>query len=425
MTRRQSSAFLWLYAVAWAGGAIAYVPFLTILLPVRVAEMAGDQRVHWIGYMTFFGAIAASVGGIGFGWLSDRTHVRRPWVVAGLVGTVALMMCVPLAHDPLQLLILIVLWQLALNMMLGPLCAWAADLVPPGQLGYLGGLLALSPALGSAAGALVTIPGLAGPDGRLALVACLVAACVLPAVIFARPLVDQAPLSVATDAEAAARRSMGMAIAMWVARFLVQISEATLFAYLYYYFRSIDPSWDASWIAELFGMVLCAAVPVSLLIGRWSDRSGRPILPLVCAALTISAALLLMAASRNSQQATAAYVVFGLATSTFLSLHSGQTLRVLRNAGRRGRDLGIFNLTNTAPSLIIPWLTVAIVPEFGFSRLFDLLAGLAVCAALILVVSQRRAFRSATSVPAAISGADRSSFAASLRDSDTTLERLT
>jgi MFS family permease len=395
MTRRQSSAFLWLYAVAWAGGAIAYVPFLTILLPVRVADMVGDQRVHWLGYMTFFGAIAASVGGIGFGWLSDRTHVRRPWVVAGLAGAIALMMCVPLAHDPLQLLILIVLWQLALNMMLGPLCAWAADLVPPGQLGYLGGLLALSPALGSAAGALVTIPGLAGPDGRLALVACLVAACVLPAVIFARPLVDRAPAQPASNAEAAARRPIGLAIGMWIARFLIQIAEATLFAYLYYYFRSIDPSWDASWIAELFGMVLCAAVPVALLIGRWSDRTGRPILPLVCAALTVSAALLGMAASRNSQQATAAYVLFGLATSTFLSLHSGQTLRVLRNVGRRGRDLGIFNLTNTAPSLIMPWLTVAIVPQFGFATLFDLLAALAICAALILLVSMHLASRSA------------------------------
>jgi MFS family permease len=121
MRRRQSSGFLWLYAVAWAGGAIAYVPFLTILLPVRVAAMVGDERVHWLGYMTFFGAIAASVGGIIFGWLSDRTRTRRPWIVAGLAGTLALMMCVPLVNGPLQLLLLIVCWQLSLNMMLGPL----------------------------------------------------------------------------------------------------------------------------------------------------------------------------------------------------------------------------------------------------------------------------------------------------------------
>lgn len=384
--KRQSSIFLWLYAVAWAGGAIAYVPFLTILLPVRVAEMAGDQRVHWIAYMTFFGALAASTGGIAFGWLSDLTRSRPPWIVAGLIGTLILMMCVPLAQNPLQLLLLIVAWQLALNMMLAPLCAWAADLVPPGQLGYLGGLLALSPALGSVAGALVTIPGLAGPDERLALVACFVAACVLPALVFGRPLLDPAggepPL-------ADVGRSRANAVAMWIARFLVQVSEATLFAYLYYYFRSIDPTQDAGSIARLFGFVLCAAVPAALIVGRWSDVRGRPILPLVCTALIIATALVLMASSSSARQATAAYVLFGFATTIFLSLHSAQTLRVLRSANRRGRDLGIFNLTNTAPSLIMPWLTVAIVPAFGFSTLFLLLSSFALAAALILVIVAR------------------------------------
>jgi MFS family permease len=384
--RRQSPAFLWLYALAWAGGAVAYVPFLTILLPIRVAAMAGDQRVHWLAYMTFFGALAASAGGIGFGWLSDRTGTRRPWIIAGLCGALVLMMCVPLARDPLQLLLLIMLWQLALNMMLGPLSAWAADLVPPSQLGSLGGLLALSPALGSVAGALVTLPGLAGADGRLALVALLVAMCVLPALLFGRPLTDPLTHDAAEQPAHNASERRSSARAMWLARFLVQISEATLFAYLYYYIRSIDPSRDAGWIARLIGIVLCTAVPAALLIGRWSDRHRRPILPLVWAALTLALALLLMGLAVTSAEATAAYVLFGFATTIFLSLHSAQTLRVLSRPDRRGRDLGLFNLTNTAPSLIMPWLTLAIVPEFGFSRLFLLLALLAVAAAVTLLV---------------------------------------
>jgi len=384
---RQSSAFLVLYALAWAGGAVAYVPFLTILLPVRVAAMAGAERVEWVAYITFFGAIAASIGGLLFGWLSDRTRVRRPWIIAGLVGSIALMLCVPLASDPLQLLLLIIVWQLALNMMLGPLSAWAADHVPPPQLGLLGGLLALSPALGSAAGAVVTIPGLATPDERLALVGLLVSACVLPALIFARPLDSAASKSESPDAGtgtgAAAR-------AMWLARFLVQICEATLFAYLYFYFRSVDPQRDAGSIARLFSIVICTAVPAALLIGRWSDRLGRPIAPLIATAVTLAIALGLLALASTPAEATAAYVLFGFATTIFLSLHSAQTLRVLGRAERRGLDLGVFNLTNTAPSLIMPWLTVAIVPEFGFSRLFAVLAALALTAALILVIAARR-----------------------------------
>ena len=165
--RRQSLLFLLLYALAWAGGAIAYVPFLTIWLPGRMTELAGAADVQTLGYVTFFGAIAASVGGIGFGWLSDRTRNRRGWILAGLVMTIALLLVVPLAQDIWSLVAMIVAWQLTLNMMLGPLAAWAGDLVPDEQKGLLGGLLAFSPALGGWSGWLVTWPGLVTAEQRL------------------------------------------------------------------------------------------------------------------------------------------------------------------------------------------------------------------------------------------------------------------
>lgn len=382
----QPSRFLLLYALAWAGGAVAYVPFLTILLPVRLSALEPGQHVEWLAYMTFCGALAASVGGILFGWLSDRSRTRRPWIAGGLILTTILFLAMPLARDALSLLLLIVVWQLALNMMLGPLAAWAADHVPPSQLGSLGGLLAFSPALGAAAGALVTIPGPAGWAGRMAWVAVLVAGCVMPALLLARP-VDRA-LADPSGAGAARRRRAqrrGMAAAMWLARFLVQISEAALFAYLYYFFRTVDPAFDAAWVARMFGLVLGVSVPVALIVGRWSDRHDRPLLPLIIASAIAAVALGAMGGAREPAHAVGAYVLFGLAVTTFLSLHSAQTFRVLPDSGRRGRDLGIFNLTNTGPSLIMPWLTIAIVPGFGFSRLFLLLASLTLVAALILL----------------------------------------
>jgi hypothetical protein len=68
----------------------------------------------------------------------------------------------------------------------------------------------------------------------------------------------------------------------------------------------------------------------------------------------------------------------------FLSLHSGQTLRVLPNSGRRGRDLGLFNLTNTLPSIIMPVLALAIVPGQGFPVLLRLLAVLTFVSSALL-----------------------------------------
>lgn len=388
---RQPAAFLWLYALAWAGGAVAYVPFLTILLPARVETLTGDA-VRWLAYMTFFGAIAASVGGILFGWLSDRTRTRRPWIAAGLFSTIVLIHLVPYFTQPLALLLLIAIWQLALNMMLAPLAAWAADHVPARQLGSLGGLLAFSPALGSAAGAIVTIRGMATPDERLTLVALLVAICVVPALLIGHPASKADDEAAEADLEFATP-ARSIAVAMWVGRFLVQISEAALFAYLYYYFRSIDPTRDAASIARLFGLVVGASVPVALVIGRWSDRQHRPIAPLFVAATLGGLALIVMATAGDATQATAGYVLFGLTTTVFLSLHSAQTFRVLRKSSRRGRDLGVFNLTNTSPSLIMPWLTVSIVPDFGFQGLFALLSAFSLSAAAILVIVARKVRR--------------------------------
>ena len=269
-------------------------------------------------------------------------------------------------------------------MMLGPLAAWAADRVPRHRTGFLGGLMALSPALGALSGVIATVPGLADANQRLWLVAAMVAACVTPAILFVRktPAVNMAS---AADEGRPTRR---FAAWMWLARLLVQIAEAALFAYLLLYFRTLDPGVSESTIARLFGAVLAAALPIAILAGRYSDRSARPARPLAICASCSALALLGMSAASNVGQAVAAYILFGLATTVFLSLHSGLTLRVLPDPKHRGRDLGIFNLTNTVPSLIMPWLTILIVPTRGFAGLFVVLAVLASASAALLFAAE-------------------------------------
>ena len=97
-------------------------------------------------------------------------------------------------------------------------------------------------------------------------------------------------------------------------------------------------------------------------------------------------ALGVMAAAPGLTVALAGYALFGLGASVFLALHSAQTLRVLPRPQSRGRDLGLFNLTNTVPSLIMPAITLAMVPVFGFAGLFLVLALLAGLASLLLLV---------------------------------------
>ena len=385
-TARQSNRFLLLYALAWGGGAVAYVPFLTILLPVRVTLFAGQGAdVVWLAYLAFAGAIAASVGHIGFGYLSDITRNRRGWILAGLVLSCALLPAISRARDFRELLIVIVCWQLALNMMLAPLAALAGDCIPDAQKGRLGGLLAFAPGLGALSATLVTMPGVASADVRLVLVAVMVGCCVLPVLLLGNqlPVLNPGPPLVEKNSPAP-KGNDRVVLRMWLARLAIQIAEAALFAYLFFWFRTFNPAMSDSRTAGIFTIVLVLSAPIALIAGGWGDRVEKPHMPLVLCAAISAIGLVGMAMAPSLSVAIGTYALFGIATSVFLALHTAQTLRILPRPHRRGRDLGIFNLTNTVPSLVMPWLTIALVPWFGFSGLFLLFAGFALVAAILV-----------------------------------------
>ena len=395
---RQSKRFLGLYALAVAGGSVSYAPFLTIILPLRATEIAGTSAIQLLSYVAFAGAIAASLSNLFFGWLSDRTGNRRGWILAGAVLSGVLLMAMRLADTVPELLGLICLWQVSLNLMLAPLAAWAGDCVPDEQKGILGGLLSLAPGMGALAGALVTIPGLAGGEARLMLIAGMVCALVLPAVLFGRPrpmphLMEDgagaAPQSRADPAPVPGKNHLPV-WRMWLARLTVQIAEASLFAFLFLWLRQVEASVTDNLVATIFTTVLFASVPVAIFAGRWSDRTGRPMTPLIVAASCCALGLLGMAGSQGLEAAVAGYGLFGLAAAVFLALHASQTLRVLPRPSRRGRDLGIFNLTNTIPSLIMPGLTLTLIPLFGFRVLFVMLAMLVTASGLLLATRRLR-----------------------------------
>ncbi len=384
-----------LYALAWAGGAVAYTPLLTILLPGRVAGLAGSEAgIGWLAQIALAGALAASAGSIAFGFLSDITRNRRVWIAVGLVLSSALLPLIGRAQTLDGLIFAIVGWQLALNMMLAPLAAWAGDQVPDRRKGMLGGFMAFAPAFGALSGAIVTQPGLAQEGQRLGLVALMVVACVLPILLFAPrrsvalPRHEPAPAISSPEPQPAQRR---IVVRMWISRLAVQVAEATLFAYLLFWLRSLDSAVGENQTARLFSVIMLVSAPLALAAGRWSDKADRPMLPLAISACFSAAGLLGMALAGTLGAAMAAYALFGLASAVFLALHSSQTLRILLRPERRGRDLGLFNLTNTVPSLIMPWLAIGLVPVFGFQALFLILAVLAIGASLLLFAIAREA----------------------------------
>jgi len=374
--------FLLLFALANAGGVVAYAPLLTLIFPARIWDIAGPSAIHWLGAATFAGAIAASVGNVAFGWASDMMGTRRNWVLAGLVLTVASYVALLFASSLVEIVAAIVIYQLSLNMMLAPLTAWAADTVPDHQKGMLGGWLAAGAPIGALAGVAATSPGLDREWMQFALVCALIVALVSPVLLLNSSAVPRPIEPSRRDPE---QLRLDFAL-LWLARLIVQVSGAVLFSFLLFYFRSIPQPVAQSNVAIISATTLAIAFPTTILIGRLSDRWGPRKPFLIGAVVAAAIGLLTMAEHETTLTAVLGYAVFEWSVAVFLALHAAYAMQVLPTPGRRGRDMGILNLTNTFPSLIAPVLAVWLVPGHGFPTLFALLAGLMVISTICLAL---------------------------------------
>ncbi len=390
-TSRRNAGFLAAIALAHAGGVFGYLPLLTLLLPLKVQGMAGEARLGVFTATVIAGAIAASASNVLFGWLSDRAVTRgggrRRGLAAGAVATVIAFAGVAGSSAPAQIVAAIIAFQIAVNALLAPLFAIMADEVPDAQKGVLGGLLALANPLASALSSLVLWIAL-GEGARLALVALALALAILPLLVSAaRPIAAAAP-----GAAAPPRRDFLVA---WGARLLVQVAGNVLSLYLLYFFESVVPGFAPDKLAPRIGHLLTIAyalpLPVALLVGRLSDRSGRRKPFLLGAAMVATVGLLMMASAPDWIAAAAGFILYTIGSAVYLALHSGFAMQLLPDPAHRGRDLGLLNLANTLPALAGPALTWWLATPRDFGAVMLALAALTACGGVaILGVRGRR-----------------------------------
>jgi len=161
MIRNNRHGYLLLYGLAYGGAVCAYVPLLTLLLPLKVESIAeADGKVALLSLASIAGALAASVSNILAGMISDRwagrPFGRRAVAAAGLSGTALSYVALHLASSPGELVAAVVLFQAALNTFLSPLIAIAADETGDDQKGVLGGVYGAAYPLGTVAAVMVT-----------------------------------------------------------------------------------------------------------------------------------------------------------------------------------------------------------------------------------------------------------------------------
>jgi MFS family permease len=228
---------------------------------------------------------------------------------------------------------------------------------------------------------------------QLAITGGLVLAAMSPFLLVSRRRGPIVPGPVSTPDAGGLRR--GALVRIWIARLLIQIAGIVFFAYLLFYFETVDqtgltfgPSEISGKVAWLAGSVTLLLVPLAIAAGRLSDavRSRKPFL--VGAAGMITVGLLLMALLPRWAPAAAGYVLFACGVGLFLALQSAYAMQLLISPHRRGRDMGVLNLTNTLPALIAPSLAFLVARRGDFTVLLLVLAGLA-AVALVLVAQVR------------------------------------
>tara|TARA_R110002167_G_scaffold17426_21_gene66573 strand:+ start:569 stop:1804 length:1236 start_codon:yes stop_codon:yes gene_type:complete len=386
--------FLLLYALAWGGGVVAYVPLLTLILPVKVEAIAPDDKVVLLSLITLVGAVVASIVNIVVGMVSDltvlRARGRRPWVAAGLICTLVSYAVFHACTSWMGLVLGVALFQSALNMMLAPLSAIAVDEIPDAQKGLVGGLMGAVFTFGALAGMVVTASPAFTEGVQLVMAAALLTAGVGPFLVISRlrgPIVPPAIPMI----EAGRRRAHNL-FRVWIARLLIQVSGCVLFAYLLFYFESVDraglavgPSGITGQVAWLSGGVTVFLVPLVIATGRWSDatRARKPFL--VISTGMVAAGLTVMALLPQWIPAAAGYVLFACGVGIFLALQSAYAMQLLIAPRHRGRDMGVLNLTNTLPALIAPALAYLMAARGDFSVLLLVLAGLSAIALVLMI----------------------------------------
>ncbi|MER5637930.1 MFS transporter [Kitasatospora sp. NPDC002227] len=346
------------------------------------------------------GAVAAALANLAFGVLSDRTRSRfgrrNPWILAGGLTASAALSATSLVHGFTALAALWLVFQIALNALLGPLLAVLPDRVDPAELGQASSYVGVGQLLAQSLGGVVAGWFLAVPEAGLRWVPWLIAAGAVAFFLLApdrsgrgEPREPFSPALLLRALRPPRDADFAWALA---GRFLAVLSLSIVLLYQLYtltdYLR-LSPAATAGALATS-GVVLavCSGTAVAV-AGPLSDRWRRRKVFVTAAALLMGLAVLPLAVTPSLGAFYAVMAFGGLGYGAYLAVDQALMAEVLPDQEHRAKDLGILNIANTAPQIAGPAIALAAVPALGFHALFLLAATAAVAGAACILPIRR------------------------------------
>ncbi|MHB8284620.1 MAG: MFS transporter [Caulobacteraceae bacterium] len=381
--------FLVAVMLAQVGACLAFSPLLQILLPLKAAGIDPSHKGVLLSHILLAGATTAAVANLAVGVLSDRTRSRfgrrRPWMAAGLVGTLGAYLLLAKAASTVQLFVAIIAFQLLFNTFFSAFAAAVAERTPSACRGMVYSMLALGPPVGSIGGLLLVGDLAHGPFAACAELSLVVLLALAPFILLFRDS-PAPPQRIAQSGEPSAPAGP------WTRDFLLAVggrvatvtAQATLQGYAFF---ALQDRWanlhDAPTglrpeqaLANLLIIVTGANLLTGLICGWWSDRmaSRKPFV--ILSAVLSGLALAACGLAGDWWTVVVALIIFGCASGCYNAIGSALLVQVLPSLNHAGRDFGLANLGNTLPQALAPLVAALVMHNHPSAyRTLFLLAG--------------------------------------------------
>ncbi|MFE2561225.1 MFS transporter [Streptomyces sp. NPDC059352] len=376
-----------------AGNTAMYALYIGVpgmLLALQIESIDPANKVANFGLVSGISAIFATVFNPVAGALSDRSGRRNPWILAG--GLLALPVMLLLGSVDTILLVTIAwcLGQAVMNIYQAAITSVVPDRVPTASRGKASAAVGLGLPIGSTIGALV---GAAFSDdyrtGYLVFGAIVAGTAVLFSVCAREErMPPKAPLPVRQQI-AAFGSALGDHDFRWafIGRALLVLGYFAVAGFQLYILKDHTelPAGLAPEEAVAVLMPLNAvAMVVSTVLGGWlSDRYDRRKLFVGASAALAAVALVIPAVSTSWTAMLAFSIVNGLGFGCYMAVDTALVTMVLPKAEDAARDMGVLNVANAGPQIVAPFVASLVVSlSGGYTALFVLGAVLSVLGAL-------------------------------------------
>ncbi|MEU7282154.1 MFS transporter [Streptomyces sp. NPDC045431] len=388
--RRATPGLLPLLLVGNAAMYALYIGVPGVLLALHIEAIDPAGKVASFGLVSGVSAVFATVFNPVAGALSDRSGRRNPWILAGGLLAVPVMLLLGSVDTVLLVAIAWCLGQAVMNVYQAALTSVVPDRVPLTARGRASAAVGLGLPVGTTVGALL---GAAFADdhrtGYLVFGVIVAAAAVLfSGLAREERLPARAPVPVRAQIAAfgSALRAHDFRWA-FIGRALLILGYFSVAGFQLYILKdhTVLPAGMAAEEAVAVLMpVNAVAMAVSTVVGGWlSDRFDRRKLFVGASALLASIALLIPAVSTSWTAMLVFSVVNGLGFGCYMAVDTALVTMVLPKAEDAARDMGVLNVANAGPQIVAPFLASVLVSiGGGYTLLFLVAAGLSVLGAL-------------------------------------------